>query len=186
MEKSILQSSNVKERSEHVDNPHWQELLTTHTQKLLHISFLYVKDWHAAEDIVQDVFVKYFETYEQFRHESSVTTYLTRMTINRSKDYLKSFRYRTQQLTTYFTQSITTKDSLIINEERNVIADAILALPLKYREPVILYFYEELTFHEIAVLLHLPESTVHYRFTQAKLKLREQIPEKEWGLLNHE
>lgn len=169
-----------------MDNPHWQELLTTHTQPLLHISFLYVKDWHAAEDIVQDVFIKYFESYEQFRHEASVSTYLTRMTINRSKDYLKSFRYRTQQLTTYFTQTITTKDSLILNEERLEIADAILALPLKYREPVILYFYQELTFNEIGDLLHLPESTVHYRFTQAKITLKERITEKEWGLLEYE
>lgn len=182
----MLQSSNVKERSGNVDNQHWQDLLITHTQSLLHISFLYVKDWHAAEDIVQDVFIKYFETSEQFRHEASINTYLTRMTINRSKDYLKSFRYRTQQLTTYFTQSITTKDSLIIKEERNDIANAILALPLKYREPIVLYFYQELTFREIGDLLHLPESTVHYRFTQAKLKLQEQIPEKEWGLLKDE
>ncbi|WP_029499758.1 sigma-70 family RNA polymerase sigma factor [Kurthia huakuii] len=169
-----------------MEESYWQALLQQHTQALLHISFLYVKDWHAAEDIVQDVFVKFFEKQELFRHEASIATYLTRMTINRSKDYLKSFRYRTQQLTNYFTQSISTPNTLLVKEEQLAIADAILALPLKYREPIILYFYQNKTFHDISLLLQLPESTVHYRFTQAKKKLQQQITATEWELFNYE
>lgn len=164
----------------------WQSIVDTYTRPLLHMSYLYVKDFHAAEDIVQDVFVTFFEKQTQFREQSSLQTYLTRMTINRSKDYLKSWRYRTHQLTNYFTASYRQKNDVVEEEERLAIAEAVLALPMKYREMIILYFYEHYTLKEIAALLHLAPSTVHYRFQKAQQKLKIALSDTEWELLFHE
>lgn len=67
----------------------FQQAVEEHIEHLLKIAFLYVKDWPAAEDIVQDVFVTYYEKFEQFEARSSLKTYLIRMTINKCKDYCK-------------------------------------------------------------------------------------------------
>lgn len=164
----------------------WHDCLNTYSKKLLHLSYLYVKDWHSAEDIVQDVFIKYFETESQFKGDASLETYLTRMTINRSKDYLKSWRYRTITLTNFFPQVMHMKNPVIEHEERSEIVEAVLSLPVKYRELIILHFYEHHSFTSISTLLNVPTSTVHNRFLKAKSLLREKINRQEWEVLFHE
>ena len=161
----------------------WTDIVHTYTKPLLHISYLYVKDFHAAEDIVQEVLIAFFEKRHQFEARASLKTYLTRMTINRSKDYLKSWRYRSQQLTTYFTGGYAERNEMIKAEERLEIAEAVLALPVKYREMIILYFYEHYTLKEISELLHCPMSTVHYRCQKAQEKLKAVLHADEWELL---
>ena len=64
--------------------------MVEHTDYLLRIAYLYVKDWQSAEDIVQDTFLTYYAKFEQFAERSSLKTYLVRITINKCKDYLKS------------------------------------------------------------------------------------------------
>ena len=80
----------------------FREVYDMHADDLLAITYTYVKDWGMAEDITQEVFTKFWQHQNQFRQESSLKTYLIRAAINRSKDYLKSWRYRTHMLTNSF------------------------------------------------------------------------------------
>ena len=68
-----------------------EKFIYEHGDELLRLAYTYVKNKQAAEDIVQDVLLKAFEKQEYFRGESSYRTYLYRMTINRSYDYLRSW-----------------------------------------------------------------------------------------------
>ncbi len=97
----------------------FRAIIDEHNDYLLQLSYLYVKDWNAAEDIVQDVFINYWIKSEQFQEQSTLRTYLTRMAINRCKDYLKSWRYRTQTLTTIFPGKIRLKNQLINSKMNN-------------------------------------------------------------------
>ena len=44
----------------------------TYNEYLMMLSYLYVKDWTTAEDIVQDVFIKFFETYQRFEQRATL------------------------------------------------------------------------------------------------------------------
>ena len=68
----------------------FQLVMQEHTDYLLKIAYLYVKDWPAAEDIIQDVFLAYYQKFEQFEERSTLRTYLARMTINKLP--MKAFR----------------------------------------------------------------------------------------------
>lgn len=164
----------------------FQAIFHEHADALLVVSYAYVKDWAAAEDIVQDVFLTYWQRSEQFCQESSLKTYLTRMCINASKDYLKSWRYKTHSLTNHFFNSKRQRQRVHLQHERSVIGEAVLALPLKYREPVFLYFYEEYTYRDISELLEIPESTVRSRIQKAKEILKETLPNEQWEVLMDE
>lgn len=78
------------------------EAMKAHSDYLLRIAYLYVKDWQVAEDIVQDTFLTYYLKFEQFEERSSLKTYLVRIVINKCKDYLKSWKYRKLTLTNQF------------------------------------------------------------------------------------
>ena len=138
-----------------------------------------------AEDVVQDVFFTYWQKQAQFRHESSLKTYLTRATINRSKDVLKSWRYRSHILTNKFFATTTEKQALIEKEEQHSIGHAVLNLPIQLREIILLYFYKDFTYREIAQLLETPESTVRHRMTKAKQILKMQLHSEDWEVLLH-
>lgn len=166
-----------------LEDERFRNIINEHTDYLLQLSYLYVKDWNTAEDIVQDVFLNYWIKANQFRAQSSLKTYLTRMTINRCKDYLKSWRYRTHLLTDVFTKIVEPNNRLVLQDEKTIVADAVLSLPIKLREVIILYYFNELTILKISSLLDISESTIKYRLKKAKERLKEMLSIQQWEVL---
>lgn len=165
----------------------FQQVMKNHNDYLLRIAFMFVKDWPAAEDIVQDVFIKYYKEFEQFEERSSLRTYLARMTINKCKDYLRSWRYRKQFLTNSFSyQTKKDRNRIVEHDEKLELADAVLQLSLKYREVVIYYYYEELSVLEVAQMLSISDNTVKTRLRKARALLREQLKNNQWEVLLNE
>ena len=159
------------------------QLIHTYGDDLYRLAFLYTKDSQAAEEVVQDVFVKYYHT-NQFEGRANIKTYLTRMTINRSYDYLRSWKGRSNQLLDFL--SVTTQSTeraAIVEEERLMITTAMLQLSVKYREVLMLYYYEDLQVKEIAQLVELSESTVKSRLQRARKQLKELLPKEQWEVL---
>lgn len=72
------------------------ELVDQYAEHLLQLAYFYTKDRYSAEDIVQEVFMKFLEA--NYEERGTVRAYLSRMTINKSKDYLKSWAYKKVQL----------------------------------------------------------------------------------------
>ena len=70
--------------------PDLESMMRTYGNDVLRTAYMYVKDIHTAEDIFQEVFIKADRNKEGFRGESSVKTWLIRITVNACKDYLKS------------------------------------------------------------------------------------------------
>lgn len=164
----------------------FREAMETHSDYLLRIAYLYVKDWQVAEDIVQDAFLTYYIKFEQFEERALLKTYLVRIVINKCKDYLKSWRYRKLTLTNQFSGSKKDKVHSIEAEERLDIADAVLALPIHLREVIIHYYYEELSVLEVAALLAVSDNTIKTRLRRARQLLKNQLSQEEWEVLSHE
>lgn len=165
----------------------FQQVMQEHTDYLLRLAYLYVKDWPAAEDIVQDVFLKFYQKFEQFEERSSLKTYLAKMTINKCKDYLKSWRYRKQILTNSFSNETKKETNRIIEQDEKLeLADAVLQLPLKYREVIIYYYFEELSVLEVSQILSISDNTVKTRLKKARALLKNQLKHNHWEVLIHE
>ncbi|WP_107941866.1 sigma-70 family RNA polymerase sigma factor [Metasolibacillus sp. FSL H7-0170] len=156
------------------------QIIDEHSRYLVRIAYLYVKNWSTAEDIVQEVFVTYFQKSDQFRNEASLKTYLTKMTANRAKDYLRSWKYKKDVLfDTIFTSTKGTEEVLLEQEQLASLEKNLFQLPLKYREPLILFYYDEQSIAEIAAYLQLNENTVKTRLRRAKQQLKEFFEEEE-------
>ena len=164
----------------------FNEAVNEHTDYLLRLCYMYVKDWQAAEDIVQDVFLTYYAKFEQFEERSSLKTYLVRIAINKCKDYLKSWRYRKMTLTNQFFGAKKDRQNHEENDERLEIANAVLKLPIHLREVIIHYYYEELSVLEVSTLLNLSDNTVKTRLRRARQLLKEQLTNDEWEVLSNE
>ena len=150
-----------------------EQIMNEHSRYLVRIAYLYVKNWSTAEDVVQEVFVTYFQKSDQFRNEASLKTYLTKMTANRSKDYLRSWKHKKDVVfDTIFTSVKGTEEVLLKQERLAALEKNLFQLPLKYREPLILFYYDEQSITEIAGYLQLNENTVKTRLRRAKQQLK--------------
>lgn len=167
-------------------NDAMHDLMDTYSPYLLQISYMYVKDWTAAEDIVQEIFIHFFKTHGKFKGQASIKTYLTKMTIHKSTDYLRSWASRKRTLAKLFGQQQQITYELDAQIEQSELMKQVLQLPLKYRESILLFYYEEMTTLEISELLSLSENTVKTRLRRAKELLKERVANKSWEELANE
>src|SRR5690606_4089485 len=119
-----------------------------------------------------------------FQREASYRTYLYRMTINRSYDYLRSWSYKntilTNKIQEIFKGTKSAEQHVLERSENQLLGNMVLELPIKYREIIILYYYKELKIDEIAHLLSISDNTVKTRLRRGREKLREQLKGGEW------
>lgn len=85
-------------------------------------------------------------------------------------------------LETKLHEHLTPENKLMAKVEDHLLAEQIIALPIKFREVIILFYYEEFTLEEISSLLNININTVKTRLYRAKTKLRDSMKgsETEW------
>lgn len=144
------------------------DAVESYTEYLLKLSYLYVKDRQVAEDIVQEVFVKLYEKQGETLDLHNARAYLVQMTVNRCKDYFRSWQYRKVQVRDLFRQN---EQAAPVIAEPHLIEE-VLKLPLKYREVIILYYFDDYPIHQVATILTLPIGTVKTRLQKGRVLLK--------------
>ncbi|WP_332650025.1 RNA polymerase sigma factor [Lysinibacillus sp. 54212] len=161
------------------------EAMDLHTEHLLRLSYFYVQSWEVAEDIVQESFMAFYEKAAQYKGEASVKNYLRKIVINRCHDYLR--KKKRWQLFLPFKNAKSAEQEVVLSNEKSALLQAVMRLKEKYRETIILYYFEELSTVQIAELLGLNESTVRSRLKRARDELKRYLNDhSEWEVLLHE
>ncbi|WP_283153456.1 sigma-70 family RNA polymerase sigma factor [Guptibacillus hwajinpoensis] len=159
-----------------------RELIDDFAEQIKRLAYTYVKNWAVADDITQEVFISCFKNIEHFRGESSYKTWLFKITVNRCKDYLKSkwFRSMVPFRGDEKVEVAASLDEILVQKsEGEEISQKVLSLSVKYREVIILFYYEDLGLQEIEELTGIKTETVKTRLRRAKLQLRELYKEVE-------
>lgn len=143
------------------------------------LAYTYVKDWALAEDVTQEVFIKCYNNLARFRGDSSYKTWLYKITVNRCKDEFRSKWYRNLNFLNAMgktvNNSISAEQSFLEEDERKEFYEIVLGLPMKYREVIILFYYEEMSLDEIHNLLDTNINTVKSRLKRGKLLLKNMV-----------
>ncbi|MHC0038777.1 sigma-70 family RNA polymerase sigma factor [Pseudoneobacillus sp. C159] len=157
------------------------ELMNVYGQDILKLVYSYVKDKTIAEDLTQDIFVKCYKSLDTFNGKSKWRTWLWRIAINHCKDFLRSWYQRNvvtpgeEGMAYKGTNKDHIENKVVQKEEDDQLISAIMMLPIQYREVIYLYYYEELSIKEIAVLTDTNDNTVKTRLRRAKELLKERL-----------
>lgn len=150
---------------------------------LTRLAYAFVKDELRAEDIVQEVFIRYYINLENFEGRSSVKTYLYRITVNKCHNYFKSWAYRKTELSNLMNNLLTTKqtaeEEVLQKEQAEYVALKINELPIKYKEVLWLHYYAELSVLEIGEVLKCSPNTVKTRLVRGRNSVRLTLREEE-------
>lgn len=147
-----------------------ERLVVQYQTELLRMCFLYLRDAELARDAVQETYLKAFRSLDSFRGDSGEKTWLIRIAINTCRDMHRSawFRHTDRRVT----PEMLPVNSGNVEEKDEDVLLAVMALPIKLRETVLLYFYQNMNVKEIAEMLKLSSSAVSARLNRAKKKLR--------------
>ncbi len=147
-------------------------------------TFLSVRE--DIDDVVQEVFIKAFVNIKSFNAARRFSPWLYRIAHNEFVNALKkksrqpffSFDFSADTVLPHFIAAERSESAAEERLLRRAIEPCLNELPEKYREPLVLYYTEELSYGEIAEVLHLPVATVGVRIGRARGLLKKAYLQK--------
>ena len=149
-----------------------RRLIRQYGASISRMCFLYLRDRHLAEDAVQDTFLKVFRHWSQFQGRSDEKTWIVRIAINVCKNYLRGSWWKRIDAEKAL-MNIPAGEAAHPADDTLVLE--VMRLPPKYREAILLHYYQGLGIHEVAGALKLPESTVYTRLSRARDILKKKL-----------
>jgi RNA polymerase sigma-70 factor (ECF subfamily) len=152
---------------------------------LVNMAWRYSRDRGRAEEMAQEALVRAWRGLSLWRRESSFSTWLFALAANVYRSELKRFPVETLPLEAAPEPAglATQHSELAAQLSHDAVHRAVLALPLRYREPVVLFYFHEMDVAAAARTLGMPEGTLKARLSRARALLRQRFPhlEKEQG-----
>lgn len=147
-------------------------LMEQHGDGLLRFCYLNLGDLHLAQDAVQETFLKAYRKFHTFRGDCSEMSWLCAIAINCCRDIRRSKWFRNESGRSLEElpetgEEFKANDDTLINEVMN--------LPRKYREVILLHYYQGISLREIAQIQSINESTLSTRLKRAREKLKSKL-----------
>ena len=150
-----------------------EKLILQYQTPLLRLCYVQLQDQALAEDAVQETFLKAYRKLDQFRGNSNVKTWLSAIAINCCRDMNRGSWFR------HIDRSVSI-DTLPLRAEESSPEDdsvsvEVMNLPIRLREVVLLYYFEDMNTNEIAETLRISQQAVSSRLMRARKKLRKAL-----------
>ncbi len=169
------------------DTAAFRQLVELHHKRVIHICLSFVNDTYDAEDVAQEVFIEMFRSLKNFRKEASVATWLYRLSVNKSLDFIRQAKRQKRgsgkvglmEKTEIEKLSITNRqlpsDHIEEDERKRLLYKAIEQLPERQKKALLLSQIKELKQQEVADIMETTVSSVESLLVRAKRKLKETL-----------
>lgn len=158
-----------------------EQIMNTYGNMVYRLAYSHTRSKADAEDLYQEVFLRYFQKRPRFDSEEHRKAWLLRVTVNRARSLVTSAWFRLRAPLEEWVPAF--------EPEERKLDEALRELNAKDRMLLHLYYYEELSVREIAGLLKRKESTVRTQLTRARRKLAQIMKGEEYdenGIYPHE
>ena len=135
------------------------------------------------EDAIQEIFIKAYQNIQSFDATRKFSSWIYRIAHNEfvnhirrhARDPLPFLDFEVDTLIPHLFSNETPESNLERKETKELMDRALKKLSSKYREILLLFYYEELSYEEIADILRIPKTTVGVRLNRAKKELKKQL-----------
>jgi RNA polymerase sigma-70 factor (ECF subfamily) len=146
-------------------------------RRLISLAWRFCRDRAMAEDMAQEVLLKVFRSLASFRGESAFSTWMTAIALNTYRSRIRAEGQPLLALDPARVQAESGVSRQLEERERaEAVRRAVLALPERYREAVVMFYFEEKDVAETARVMRLPEGTVKARLHRGRELLKRKLP----------
>lgn len=170
----------------------YRMLVENQHKRVIHICLSFVQQVEDAEDLAQEIFIEVFKSIHSYRGEASLSTWLYRLAVNKSLDFLRQkkrkkrgFGLQSSMDDETFNLSqvnavVGSKDIIEEEERIKILRAAMDLLPERQRVALTLSKLDELNQKEVAKVMNLSEGAVESLLVRGKKKLKAiLLPHKE-------
>jgi len=159
-------------------------LFDEHAPSLVRLARLFVDDRDAAEDLVQEAFLRLARNLDRVDDRAKVAPYLRSIVLNLARDHnrrgLVSLRHHERMRTDADTDALIAStrdvgDGLQLAEDQRAVVEAVRALPRRQRDCVVLRYYVELSVADVATTLGLSVNSVKTHLQRAFARLEDEL-----------
>lgn len=151
-----------------------QDLIGLYQNNLYAAAFSICKNAQDAEDVVQETFIQYHMSKNQFENQQHIRAWLIRVAINKAKNVNHTFWRKNKVPLEEYMETLAFETPKSQN-----LFETVMKLPEKYRTAIHLFYYEDYGVKEIAGILRISESNVKTRLSRGRKLLKESLQE-EW------
>lgn len=150
----------------------FEEVVERYLPRIFNLVYFRVEDYEEARDLTQEIFLKAFKAYPSFRGDSSPYTWLYRIALNHTANFLrKRGRVKSISLEELGEKNpeplgFVEEDPKIFNEEK--IRERVMQLPHLYRDVIVLFYFDSMSIEEISGVLEIPRGTVKSRLSRGR------------------
>lgn len=144
-----------------------REIVEKYFDMIYKLALSQTKNREYADDMVQEVFLRYLKTDKNFETEEHVKAWLIRVTVNCCKSLFTSPWFKRHETLT--------EDIAFNTEEKSDVYYAVAELPQKYRAVIHLFYYEDLSVADISRALNIKETTVKSQLSRGREMLRKKL-----------
>lgn len=146
-----------------------KDLIEKYFNMVYKLALSQVKSMTAADDVTQEVFLRYIKCEKDFEGEEHLKAWLIRVTLNCSKSTFTSSWFKK-------TVPLSEEESIPFEmQEKGDVYYAVLELPPKYKTVIHLFYYEDLSVAQIAKYLGMKESTIKSQLHRGREMLKEKL-----------
>lgn len=164
------------------DQERYTDLVKRYEAKLLRYAIRFTHDEDRAQDAVQNALIKAFVNLKGFNRKKKFSSWIYRIvhneTINELKKNKKEIPLETSSAQFQESDVEHPDDTIDKATEAAQLHEVLDDIPLSYRSPLILFFFEDKTYEDISDILHMPVETVGTRINRGKKLLRELYEKK--------
>ena len=167
----------------------YKEFVDKYQEMVLNVANSFVHSYPDAMDIAQEVFIKVFDSVDKFKEESKISTWLYRITVNKSLNFIRDKKRKNifSSLDLLFEDpnnnpAETVKDNdesseeqIEKDEDKKALSKAIDELPKKQKTAITLNKLEELPYKEIAEIMNISVTETGVLINRAKKKIQKKL-----------
>ena len=157
----------------------FEQLYDLYATDVLRVSYYYLGNRETAEDVTQDVFVRYL-TSAPCLERGKEKAWLFKVALNRCRDLWRSSWVKKVVLGHPSFESFPAPDDIGRIAEDYSVADAVSQLKPEFKEAVLLFYYQGFSVSEISEILQVAEGTVSSRLSRARDRLKKTLERSLW------
>ncbi len=163
-----------------MDREEYLKIADQYIDMVYRIAFNGCKNTYDADDVVQNTFMKLLKYKKGFESAEHIRNWLIKVAVNESRSiWSSSWKKRNVALDDSFEGAY--NEPVFAQEGQEVLYETLMELPPKYRQPLYLYYYEELSIKEISSVLKISETAVSTRLQRARQKIKEKLGGRQNG-----
>lgn len=161
------------------DTSAFEEIVRRWQTPLINLAYRFCRDRGRAEEMAQEAFFRAYRGLAQWRKDAAFSTWLFALATNFYCSELRRIPARTVSIDDVREPSDPrSSDGGLEDHDRDqALRRAVLALPAKYREALVLFYFHEMDVPTAARSLGLPEGTVKARLFRGREILRNKLPQ---------